>query len=161
MLGWAPRSLGLFDACRKCGYCWLYGDVSEVGVTDDDRWGISAEALQGDAPRARRVEHRPLTETVREVQHDVKTGGGAVDGNLGQLGGDRGQQFVTLAVVAAALAAQMTVEFTALDQISQRELSERRWHSPTHSLTVGDWLHEVLWEGQPAERTAGASVLLA
>jgi hypothetical protein len=85
------------------------------------------------------------------VQHDVKTGGGAVDGNLGQLGGDRGQQFVTLAVVAAALAAQMTVEFTALDQISQRELSERRWHSPTHSLTVGDWLREVLWEGQPAE----------
>jgi hypothetical protein len=88
--GWAPRSPGLFDACRKCGHCWLDGGVGEVGVTDDDRWGIGAEALQGDPPRACGVEHSLLAETVREEQHSVKTGGGAVDGNFGQLGGDRG-----------------------------------------------------------------------
>jgi len=49
------------------------------------------------------------------------------------------------------------IEFSALDQVGQRELSERRWHSSTHSLTVGDWLHEVLWEGQPAKANPSRS----
>jgi len=39
------------------------------------------------------------------VQYDVQTGGGAVDGHLGQLGGERGQQLVSLAAVSTALAA--------------------------------------------------------
>lgn len=143
--------LGLFDACGKCGDRRLDGGVCEVGVANDDRGGAGAESLQGDAPRARRGEHRLLGEAVGEVQHDVQTGGGAVDGDLGELGGERGQQFVALAPVSSALAAQVTVELSALDQIGQRELSEWCRHSSAHSLAVGDWLHKVRWECQPAK----------
>lgn len=113
MPGRAPRSLRLclFDACRKHGHRRLDGGVGEVGVANDDCWVTGVEPLQDDAPRARRVEYRLLTEAVRKVEHDVQTGAGAVDASCPSGAGI----------------------------------------SPTHSLTDSDWLHEVLWEGQPAK----------